>query len=468
MRWWLIGLVLLGIAILFQLGGLVYAMYVFLILLALGQYWTRRWTDTIVVERECPVQTAEIGDQTAVRVTIRNPGRGRIPWLLVDESLPVDALRQHPPRLRVHGARVAVLSLRSEETRTLDYRIEFCMRGYYPIGPVLLESGDLFGLHRRYRVATDPAFVLVRPKVLALEGYDLASRRPIGEVRISHRLFEDPTRINGVRPYERGDSLNRIHWRATARTGTLQSKTYEPSCVAGATLLLDFHQDSFVSQRRPLRTADPLSRRVMQSALAARRIDPDYQVHLAELAVTTVASLANAVSELGQQIGFVSNGRDAAERIRREGSQRRFRTRSLARSNLARRDPNERLRPLMVETRRGTDQLNQILDTLGRLEFTDGLGFSDLLFECASRLPRDATVVAVLTRVTEHTAIALGNLRRSGFIVTAVLVSFQEVEYHDWASPPEWAGRLLSEGIDFRRVQDEASLTQLCAEHFLH
>ena len=46
---------------------------------------------------------------------------------------------------------------------------------------------------------------------LALEGYDLASRRPIGEVRISHRLFEDPTRIHGVRPYERGDALNRIH-----------------------------------------------------------------------------------------------------------------------------------------------------------------------------------------------------------------------------------------------------------------
>jgi uncharacterized protein (DUF58 family) len=467
MRWWFGGLALFGIAIVFRLGGLVYAMYVFLGVLALGRYWTRRWTDAVNVDRHCPVSTAEIGDTTTIRVTIQNSGRGRIPWLLIEESLPAGALQQHPPRLRAQGARVAVLSLRSGETRTLEYRIQFQMRGYYQIGPVLIESGDLFGLHRRYRLATEPAFVLVRPTVLALEGYDLAARRPIGEVRISHRLFEDPTRIHGVRPYERGDALNRIHWRATARTGTLQSKTYEPSCVAGATLILDFHQESFVSERRAVRSADPLPRRVMQAAMAAQRDPQTSGSPLAELAVITVASLANAVHELGQQIGLVSNGRDAAERIRREGWQHQFRTRSMARSILAQQDPNDRLEPVRIETRRGTGQLNRILDTLGRLELTDGLGFPDLLLDCMSRLPRDATVVAVLTRVTEETAIALGNLRRSGFIVIAVLVNFEEIDYHDWASPPEWADRLMAEGIDFRRVQDEASLTQLCAEHFV-
>lgn len=467
MRWWLVGLALLGLAVAFRLGGLVYAMYVFLGVLALGRHWTRRWTDAVEVERECHVDTVEIGDTTTIRVAIRNAGRGRIPWLLIEESLPGGALRQHPPRLSVQGARVAVLSLRPGESRALEYQIQFRMRGYYPIGPVLIESGDLFGLHRRYRLATEPAFVLVRPAVLDLAGYDIASRRPVGEVRISHRLFEDPTRINGVRPYERGDALNRIHWRATARTGALQSKTYEPSCVAGATLLLDFHEGSFASELRAVRSADPLPRRVMEAAMAARHEDATRGSALAELAIVTVASLANAVHEMDQQIGFVTNGRDAAERIRREGWQHQFRTRAMARSILGREDPNERLEPVRIETRRGTGQLNGILDALGRLELTDGLEFPDLLLESMSRLPRDATVVAVLTRVTEETAIALGNLRRSGFSVTAILVNFEETEYHDWASPPEWAGRLLAEGIDFRRVQDEASITRLCAEHFV-
>jgi uncharacterized protein (DUF58 family) len=466
MRWWLGALVLLGLALTLRLGGLVYAMYVFLGTLALSRYWTRRWTDAVVVHREGTVERAEMGDRSRIRLTIQNDSRRRIPWLLVEESLPASALRQSPPRLRCQGGRVAVLSLRPGETETIQYEIEFLMRGYYQMGPVLLESGDLFGLHRRYRLATEPSYVLVRPKVVALEGYDIASRRPIGEVRISHRLFEDPTRISGVRPYERGDPLNRIHWRATARMGTLHSKTYDPSCVVGATLLLDFHLQSFQSHRGVIEAADSSHGIAARAALAAAR-ENHLEIHLAELAITTTASLANAVFELGKPIGLVTNGHDAAERIRLEGWRGHFRTRSVARLTLARNDSNERLEPLRVPTGLGTEQLNQILDTLGRLEMGDGLDFPALLHECQSRLPRDATVTAVLTRVTEETAIALGNLRRSGFAVTAILVSFDETKYHDWASPPDWAGRLLGEGIEFRHVQDEASLAELCANHFV-
>ena len=164
-------------------------------------------------------------------------------------------------------------------------------RGYHQIGPLVVETGDLFGLHRRYRVLTSPHFLLVYPEVVPLEGFELASRRPIGEVRISHRLYEDPTRIAGVRRYEAGDPLNRIHWRATARTGQFHQKIYEPSCIVGATLVLDFHQAAF---------------------------DPHHEPYRSELAVTAAASLANAVYEMDQQIGLVTNGRDAADRIREE------------------------------------------------------------------------------------------------------------------------------------------------------
>jgi hypothetical protein len=82
-------------------------------------------------------------------------------------------------------------------------------------------------------------------------------------------------------------------------------------------------------------------------------------------------------------------------------------------------------------------------------------------------MPRDATVAVVLTRVTEEAAIALGNLRRSGFAVTAILVTLEDNDLHDWASAPEWAERLMAEGVQFRRVQDEAGLEQLCAAHFV-
>src|SRR5690606_14260702 len=136
----------------------------------------------------------------------------------------------------------AVISLRAESTQTLTYQLDCNRRGYYQIGPIVLETGDLFGLHRRHRILAEPHYLLVYPRVVAIPNYDIASRRPIGEVRMTHRLYEDPTRIAGVRKYQAGDPLNRVHWRATARTSTLHSKVYEPSSVAGATLLLDFHR----------------------------------------------------------------------------------------------------------------------------------------------------------------------------------------------------------------------------------
>ena len=67
---------------------------------------------------------------------------------------------------------------------------------------------------------------------------------------MTYRLYEDPTRIAGVRSYTPGDSLMRVHWRATARTGQLHSKVYEPSTIAGATLLLEFHTASHPRHER--------------------------------------------------------------------------------------------------------------------------------------------------------------------------------------------------------------------------
>jgi uncharacterized protein (DUF58 family) len=468
MKWGLATTALLLVCLALRLEYAVYALYVIVGVFLVSRWTAGRWAEAIRVERWCSCAAAEIGDRATVRLTLWNLRRRRVPWLLVEEALPVDALIQHPPRLLSSRGRLAVASLRPGESRVMSYEVDFRMRGYYQIGPVLLETGDLFGLHRHYRVCSEPCYVLVRPRVIPLMGYDLASRRPIGEVRLRHRHFEDPTRIVGVRPYEHGDPLNRVHWRATARTGQLHCKTFEPSCVAGATLLLDFHVASY-RPRRQRRGPDPeIERRLRAAGMSwneAKVEGPDtVQV---ELAVTTAASLANAVLEQGQQVGLVSNGRDAADRIRLEGYREDFRSRAVARTKLQETNVEERRRPVVVATRKASEQLDQILDTLARLELNEGLSFAELVMECASRLPRDATVAAILTTVTEEAALALGMLRRSGFAVTAVVVDRDEDEQLDWATPSDWAGFLLAEGVPFRQVRDHESLERLCAEHFI-
>ncbi len=447
MRWFVGATILLVLGIVFQLGLLVYAMYALLGVMLLSRFLTREWIENLSATRECSRDTAEIGDKVALAVNIRNSGVFPIPWLLLEDSLPHDALVQRPPRIKVDGRRMGLIQLRPLGEKSLLYQVNFLMRGYYQIGPLLIESGDLFGLHRRYKVVTEPQFILVLPKIIPLVGYDLMSRRPIGEVRITHRLFEDPTRISGVREYQAGDALNRVHWKATARTGILHSKVFEPSSVAGATIVLDFHRESYPSQGEP---------------------------HRSELGITTAASLANAVQQMGQQIGLVSNGRDAADRVRQEGWKHEFRTRAAAKENFGMQEESDRLQPVTVATRRGTEQLTYILETLARLELTDGLTFPQLLIEATSRMPRDATVIAILSEVTEETAIALGNLKRQGFSVTAVLILDDDTKQLGTSGPyqsqydfADSAGRLMAEGINFRRADNEAAISALCSQQLI-
>jgi uncharacterized protein (DUF58 family) len=438
MKWVLGILILLVAGLVFHLNLLVYAMYVLGGVLLLGRLLARNWAENLTARRTPLEALREIGESAVVKVEIENRGRMTVPWLLVEDSIPLKALRNGQPGIQVDGGWLGLIRLAPAETETvLEYEVKFLRRGYYQFGPLLVETGDVFGLHRRFRLLTEPQFVLVLPKVLPLLGYNLASRRPIGEIRVAHRLFEDPTRMVGVRLYQAGDPLNRIHWRATARTGELHSRIYESSRVAGATLLLDFHENSYAGA----------------GGFAS-----------AELAIMAVAALANAVFLLGQQIGLVTNGRDAADRIREEGWRGEFLNRNEARQRAGTPLENTRLRPVIVETRKSSDHFQLILETLGRLEQTNGLEFSALITEASVRIPRDATVVAVLCQVTPEMAMALGELVRRGFLVTAVVVTFSLDVLPDWARPPEWAAVLLAQGINFHTVNSEESVTNLCTQ----
>jgi uncharacterized repeat protein (TIGR01451 family) len=431
MKWFAAVILILSVAVYFGLSLLAYAMYALLGVMLVSRWLARHWIQHLSALRECNRYSVNVGDTVAVVITLKNSSWLPLAWVLIEDLLPRRALYQ-PPSLGVHGQRIRLTMINGRGRFTLYYQLQCNRRGYHQLGPLIVETGDLFGLHRRYRVLTSPHFLLVYPQVVPLEGYELASRRPIGEIHISHRLYEDPTRISGVRRYETGDPLNRVHWRATARTGELHCKLYEPSCIAGATVILDMHQASYVPRDEPYRS---------------------------ELAVSAAASLANAVYEMNQQIGLVTNGRDAADRIRQEGWDYDIRSRKAARLAASMLDQSDRLQPVVVETRRGPEQLMRILETLARVELTNGLNYAQLLLETAGRLPRDATVVAILSAINIETAVALGELRHKGLAVTAFINIFDDEEF-------ALASALLTaEGIEARHLKSVEALPNLCREY---
>jgi uncharacterized protein (DUF58 family) len=431
-KWIIAALAILAAAFLIQSDLLAYAMYTLLTIIVVSRFLTNRWVNALQVERSCSKLDANINDHIGVSLDLVNTGALPIPWVLLEDALPERALMYDPPSLDVQNSRIKLTMLKPNQNKRLQYSFICNRRGYYQLGPTILETGDLFGLHRRYQIAAAPQFLTVYPRIVPLDGYDLASRRPIGEIKMTHRLFEDPTRIAGVRAYQAGDPLNRIHWRATARTGQLHSKIYEASSVAGVTIMMEFRREAYPQDSEPFRS---------------------------ELAVTAATSIANAVQVMGQQIGFITNGRDAADRIRLEGwdgNTVALETREAARAAAEIDEKNDRLQPVQIPTRRDSEQFHRIRETLARVELTDGLTLAQLVIEAQSRIPRDATVLVIIPGNNDQTTITLQNMARRGFAVSVMVNTFDPLDYAKISSP------LISAGIETYHLRDEESIVHVC------
>ena len=438
LRFALVVIALLGLSLALQAGLVAFAGYVLLGVYALSRSLSGRWIAAVRAERDIDLTPLVAGESNVSTLTVTNAGTVPVGWVLVEEVLPTRAAGPNS-RLSVQGSRLKILTIPASGKRVMKLKLTYRLRGYYAIGPTVAETGDVFGLHRRHRVLVPPAFQLVLPKVVPLAGFDFASNRPVGEVRLANRLFEDPTRTAGVRPYQLGDPLQRVHWRATARTGQLHSRVYEPTTLAGATILLDCHEAGYPARDEP---------------------------HRSDLAVTVACSIAYAVSTLNQQVGLISNGRDAVERIRTESLDAEatpegesLDTRQEARALGESADPSDRLRPVVVDTRRGVEQFGQVREALARLELTDGLPLERLVIECAGRVPRDATLIVVAPAISVEGALALGILRKQGLAISAVLV-VPEGDRHDTRAVS--LGRLAAQGVrDVRFVGKELDLSML-------
>ena len=429
-RWLIIAGLILAAAFILESGLLAYSMYALVALVLAGRGLAAGRLDHLEARRSRKSYTRELGGILKMRVKVSNGSSAPIPWVLIEDLVARETIDPRNGALKIKGKRIRLAMMAPKGELVLEYTLECQRRGYFQIGPLVVENGDLFGLYRQFRVMAPPAFVLVLPKVVPLIGYDIASRRPIGEIKLSHRLFEDSTRIAGVREYSAGDPLNRIHWKVTARTGTLHCRIFEPSCLAGATIVVDFHADGYPSQGEPTRS---------------------------DLVVTAAASLVGALCELKQQVGLVTNGRDALERIRTEGYILEPGRRSEAQSANETVRESQRLDPQVLPVRRSDDQLPRARELLARLELTSGLPIEKLLAVCRDRIPRDTTVLAILPQVSLEAAAALGDMRRQGYAIGVILVMME------LGALAQATSRLASERIyDVRHLTGEDRLPELC------
>jgi len=368
-----------------------YILYILFGAYLFAKIWTQRASRNLTYRRSFEKRIF-LGERVTVNLDVINRGLLPIPWAQINESLPIRLVSPNFFR--------QVLSLPPKGHAFLSYDLSGRHRGYYPIGPLSLDTGDVWGIETREKRAPEVEHLTVYPKIVPLEKLTLPSKSPMGTLRSKVPIFQDPSRVIGVRDYVPGDSLRLINWKTTANVGRLQVKRLEPAISVETAIFLNLNTQEYDAKR----------------ALEAT-----------ELGIVAAASLANHVIALRQAVGLSTNGVDP-----------------LATNG----------QPITLPLRKERAHLMRILDVLARIQAGEAFPFTELLRQESLNLSWGVTLLVITSGESEELFDTLFPLRRAGFHVVLLFTD------SGGAFAPT-KGRAESLGFRAWRIRTERDLESL-------
>ena len=352
-------LVLLLMAAAFVKGGFAFTIiYLFLGIYIVSIFWTRQSAINISCVRKFEKRIF-LGEEVSVQLEIHNRGWLPIPWLYIYESLPVE--------LAAGSSIKRVVSLGPHGKAVIFYKLNAYKRGYYPVGPFTTKFGDTLGLADVQELERQPDFITVYPHIITFTNAHLPSRSPLGTMRHQQPIFEDPSRVRGKRDYVASDSLRRVDWKASASTGRLQIKQFEPSIALQTVIFLNLNGSEYNTRNR---------------------------IDATELAIVVAASLANWAVIQKQAVGLTTNGIDSH-------------------SN------NQAVQP--IPSRKGRGHLIHILDLLARIQTAETRSLTEMLSKETPNLPWGTTVVIITGSIDEKLFDEIFQIKRRGQSVVLII-----------------------------------------------
>lgn len=129
--------------------------------------------------------------------------------------------------------------------RTFSFELLCNYRGNYEIGIDSVEIEDFLGLFKfRYSVF-DPKFVTVYPRIVYLDRFLLKTDFQSESHSVLNSRQEDMSTVADVRNYAFGDSLKRIHWKLTAKSGSIMVKKFQSTSETSVVMVLDLKKNNY-------------------------------------------------------------------------------------------------------------------------------------------------------------------------------------------------------------------------------
>jgi len=405
-KWWYyttIALILVSLlfhqALLLLLGLLV------LFILLAADVWAKYCMRDVRYTRELSEKRALFGEEITLSLSIENAKLLPLPWLEIEEIVPRSLIFKGR-NLRISASNNSVIleslfSLRWYERVTRRYSIHCTARGVHAFGPTTLRSGDVFGFQSRQEALNNRQYLLVYPLVVPLTRFSLPARHPFGDYNAPRRTLEDPARVVGVRDYMYGDDMRRVHWKATARAMTMQSKLYQPTTTYTLVIFLN----------------------------VATQLDIWYGIHpeIQELEICVAASVANWALDQGLAVGLYANTTMYMPELGmvlpndEDGSaEQSASVESIVAEQLKR-------RRIHLSPSSNEEQRKRVMEILARIQSYFGSPIEDLLQAERGRLPAGATVVVITSAISDPLLDALARVRQSGHAVTILFVGDNQI-----------------------------------------
>jgi uncharacterized protein (DUF58 family) len=324
--------------------------YVIAIGVPITYYWAKMNTRNLQVTTERPIDRLQEGQDFIERITVKNLGLFTKLWLEVDD--PSD-LPGHSPR--------RIVSLGPRESKTWKTLTPATRRGLFAIGPVRITTGDPFGFFRYTFFYGRKSSLLVYPRATELPNFYVPPANLPGEGRFRRRTHYVTPNASGVRPYEFGDSFNRIHWPTTARTNQLMVKLFELDPASDIWVILDLDKSVHVG------TGDEGTE---------------------EFAVKIAASIARFFLLANRSVGFICFGK----------------------------------RLFIEDAERGGQHYARILEALALATAEGDVSIGTLITEEAKRFGRHTTIVVITPSTSEEWVASLQFVAERGVKVAAVLL----------------------------------------------
>ena len=354
-----VGGALLGAPALIAIGVIVELVWL------LRSVWTRYGLQSVTYERRLNAARVLVGEELELELTVRNRKFLPLPWLEVEDYVSEGARfadrELEPAEEPGFGILRTTWTLGWYQRATRTMRIVAERRGVYDFGTVRLRVADLFDRDTVDSSSEQRLHFKVVPRAVPVRPTAPLSELP-GATRVERGLFEDPALFAGVRPYQHGDPLRRVHWKATARLNRPVSRRFDPVQERDVVIALDMQT-----------IAGPFW--VMH-----------YDDDLVEGLCVAAMSISRSMIGSGIECGLGVNGYT-----------------SLTES-----------RWVYIAPGSSVGQIEHIADQLADISRWPSMPFASLLDQLGRRVPRTTSIVALTGRDDEDSMTVLRRLQASG------------------------------------------------------